>query len=86
MSRQEKLEIFKMINPFENHPENLDEMKKSKVSKSIDIKKLKDIIICQLEKIRKEKTPRWGYNKDHVDSFFSDLINEIEKESRKNDS
>jgi len=75
-----------MIDPFEHHPKNLNEIKKAKVSKSIDIKKLKNIIICQLEKIRKEKTPLWGYNNNHVDSFFSDLINEIEKESRKNDS
>ena len=74
-----------MINPFEHHPENLKRISKLIACDSIKVDKLKSIINLHLEKIKKEKTPIWGYNNDHINLFFNDLVADIENEIRKKD-
>ena len=76
-----------MIDPYELHPKDKKRMSETKKSKSVEVQKVKDVVKEQLEKIRKKKTPTWGYSRKHIDRFFYDLIIEIEKRvGEKNDS
>lgn len=73
--------------PYEMHPEDIKKPSCKKKSKSIDFPIIKDLVLQHLEKIKKEKIPVWGYNQRHIDSFFYDLITDIEsKIGEKDDS
>ena len=76
-----------MINPFELHPDDQKRMLSAKKLGTIKIEEVKRILNFQLEKIKEENVPLWGYNNKHIDLFFNDLISEIEKATgEKNDS
>lgn len=76
-----------MIDPFNLHPEDKDKMSSPKTLETIKVSEVKDIIEKNLDKIKKRKTPTWGYNSEHINSFFYNLIVEIEeKVKEKNDS
>ena len=74
-----------MFDPFELHPEDKKKKHKSKKGNLIDLLTIKSLVRRRLEKIKKEKIPTWGYNSNHINLFFSDLISDIEDEVRKKD-
>lgn len=74
-----------MFDPFELHPEDKKKKHKSKKRNLVNLSIIKSLIRQRLEKIKKEKTPIWGYNNSHINLFFRDLVSDIEDEVRKKD-
>lgn len=66
-----------MIDPFEHHPEDKREVSKNKLTKSVKIEDVKRLFEEELNSIRKEQTPLWGYNENHIENIFSNLIKNI---------
>ena len=75
-----------MVNPFELHPEDRSKMSGKKLS-VLNISEIRKIVEEKMKKIKASQAPTWGYNQTHIESFFEDLVADLENAAgEKNDS
>ncbi len=66
------------MDPFELHPKDKERMSEKKENQTISVNDVKKIIANRMSLIKNEASPMWGYNIEHIGSFFYELIKEIE--------
>lgn len=73
-----------MVDPFELHPNDKGKMS-GKKSSALSISQIKKVVETQVEKIKKQQTPTWGFNQRHIENFFNDLVHLLEEAAENED-
>jgi oligoribonuclease (3'-5' exoribonuclease) len=73
------------VNPFELHPDDKKRISEKKEKSTITLADVKKIIVDQINQIKREASPMWGYSIEHVGSFFYELIRKIESNTGEKD-
>lgn len=74
-----------MIDPYDCHPENREELSKVESRISLSLEDLKYIFEDEIKNLRERQTPLWGFSQNQIEEMFSILLKKISGYAEKKD-